>query len=49
MDTISKNEIKVAAMLQLLQKVATMPNNDISIPFLLDNLQKQLRTKTRFL
>ena len=44
MDTGSKNEIKVAAMLQLQpQKVATTPQQRYFNP-LLEKLQKQLRT-----
>ena len=41
-DTENKNEIKVAAMLQL------QCNRNLN-PFILDKLQKQLRTKTRLL
>ena len=48
-DTGSKNEIKVSAVLQLQpQKVATTPQQRHFNP-LLDKLQKQLRTKTRLL
>ena len=41
-DKENKNEIKVAAMLQL------QSHRNLN-PFILDKLQKQLRTKTRLL